>query len=370
MTDETTGAEAPSEPVFTPSLPADTGPVNARDAANLISRAREKALAAPESTTEQPRVNGRFASAAAPESTPQGEDAAAAPQPPGEEGQGTDPADEQPSIDPPRSWSAEDKEAFKLLPPERQRSIVDTERKRDADIRRTQDEVANRTKELTAKEQAAEQARQDYERKASSALQVLQAQTANEFPDIKTHDDLVKLATDDPFRAIQYQARQQQLAALHQEVQSNEAKRLQSEKQKFDDWSKEQDSKFDAQFKEFTDPEKGPKLREGLRSYLIKDVGIPETALPELWNNPLFRDSLTQRMIYDAYRWNAAKQQATKAVEAPKPPVQRPGTGSQKGSGVQEAIAAAADRLNNSKGIQAARAAADLMAARRKAARH
>lgn len=365
MADDTTAA--PADGTFTPSLPADTGPINVDTAAKAISEQRAKlaAPAAEKPVTEQPRVNGRFTSGAAQtESTPEGSDTAAE-TPSGEE----EGAEAETPIEPPHSWTKAEKERFASLPRETQAYLAERESARDAELNRRQHETAEKSKALEAKEQAAEQARQQYETAAQNALRTLNAQVASEFADIKTQDDVVKLATEDPFRAIQYQARQDQLRALHNEVQANEQKKAQDEQERFKTWSKEQDDKFSKRYPDFNDAEKGPKLRASVQSYLTKEIGVPEDVLPRLWNNPLFRDEMFQRVIYEASRFHAAQQSAKAAVQVPKPAPQRPGVAPQKGSQLQDEIAAAATRLNNSKGIEAARAAADLMALRRRTAR-
>lgn len=369
--DVTTGAEAPSAPIPAPSLPADVGRVNAREAGNLISEWRAKQVAAqteaPAEKTEQPRVNGRFASAAAPESAPEGADAGPDNPVPSETTE-ADPA-EQPPIEPPRSWSKEDKELFANLPRETQERVSERERSRESDFLRRQNEATEKTKALEAKERAADEARQQYESAAQNALSILQSQQAAEFSDIKTHADVQKLAADDPFRFAQWQARQIQIQAQAQEVESLSRQRQEKEVEAFKTWSKEQDDKFTKAFPEFSDSEKGPKVRQAVSSYLTKEVGVPEDALPNLWNNPLFRDAMFQRVIYDASRFHAAQQGALRAAAVPKPPVLKPGTAPQKGAAFQEEIAAAQARLTNAKGISALDAAAQLMAAKRKAAR-
>jgi len=371
MADEVTAPLADSEPTFTPALPADTGAIDARSAARAITEARQKALTPPteKPTPEQPRERGRFVSAAAPpEPALEGADAAADPdQPPGDTDQGLDPADEQPTIDPPRSWTKEDKEAFRLLPPDRQQSIVDTERKRDAEIRRGQDEVANERKAIEAERQATLQARQQYESAAQNALSILQTQQAAEFGDIKTDADVMKLATEDPFRFSQWQARQMQIERQHREVQTLNYQREQEKAEHFKTWSQEQDDKFVKQFPEFADTEKVGKVRQGIISYLTKEAGVPEDKLEAFYKNPLFRDAIFQRVVYDGYRFHAAQQAAKSAVQAPKPQVQRPGVAPQRGQQIQDEIAAVQTRLKSARGMDATRAAADLIAAKRKA---
>src|SRR5262245_33860921 len=68
-----------------------------------------------------------------------------------------------PPIEPPRSWTKEDKELFTSLPRETQERIAERERSRESDFLRRQNEAADKLKGLTVKEQAVDQARQQYE---------------------------------------------------------------------------------------------------------------------------------------------------------------------------------------------------------------
>lgn len=369
------GVGGGGETVAPVTTQTDTGgPISLRDAANSFAARREKgsAEAEPEAEPkpEQPRDRGRFTRAQT-ESTPDtgGDAAADTDQPPGET-EATDPVDEQPSIEPPRSWTKEDKEAFKLLPPERQQSIVERERTRDAEIRRGQDEVANERKAIEAERQATLQARQQYESAAQNALAVLQSQQAAEFADIKTDADVMKLATEDPFRFSQWQARQMQIQNQSREVQALHQQRQEQETERFKTWSKEQDDKFSKRFPEFNDPEKGPKLRASVTSYLTKEIGVPENVLPKLWNEPLFRDEMFQRIVYEASRFHVAQQTAKAAVQKPVPPVQRPGVASSKGERNTADIAVLTKNLDGAKTLTSQlHAAAALRAAKRVATR-
>jgi hypothetical protein len=372
MADDINGGAdlAPAAPAITPAVTVE-GPTTARSAATLLSDWREKQAkavkepAAEPDKREQPRVNGRFA-AAQQESTPTGEDAAP-PQEANGETQEIDPA-EQPPIELPKSWAKDKAEQWARLDRETQEYLSNYDKTTSTEVRKAQNEAAEVRKSIEAKEQAVEQARQRYEQAAQQTLQVLQQQQAAEFADIKTHADVQKLATDDPFRFAQWQARQMQIQAHAQEVDGLNRQREQEAKTKFDTWSKEQDEKFSKKFPEFDDPDRGPKVRESVQSYLVKAVGVPADVLPKLWNEPLFRDAMFQEVIYDASRFHAAQQKAKAAVQADKPPVQRPGTPAAKGQSYQAEIEAAQARLNNSTGIAAIRAATELQAAKRKAA--
>src|SRR5262249_53107890 len=63
--------------------------------------------------------------------------------------------DARPPIEPPRSWTKDDKELFKSLPRETQERIAERERLRESDFLRRQNESADKLKALAAREQAA-----------------------------------------------------------------------------------------------------------------------------------------------------------------------------------------------------------------------
>src|SRR5262245_2024437 len=108
-----------------------------------------------------------------------------------------DPGGELPPIEPPRSWTKEDKELFTSLPRETQERIAERERSRESDFLRRQNEAADKLKGLTAKEQAVDQARQPYEAALPQLLIMLQQQQAGEFADIKTLADVERMARED-----------------------------------------------------------------------------------------------------------------------------------------------------------------------------
>lgn len=365
-----TAEPAPAAPAITPAVTVE-GPTNARAAATLLSDWREKqAKAAKEQPAEpekreQPRVNGRFASAQT--EIPSQEVDAAPPQEANGETQDADPA-EQPPIELPKSWAKDKAEQWARLDRETQEYLANYDKTTSTEVRKAQNEAAEVRKSIEAKEQAAEQARTRYEQAAQQHLQSLQQQMLGEFGDIKTQADVQRLANEDPFRFTAWQARQMALQAQAQEVESLNRQRADEAKTKFESWSKEQDAQFSKAFPEFDDAEKGPKARQGVTDYLTKAVGVPADVLPKLWNEPLFRDAMFQRVIYDASRFHSAQERAKSAVQAEKPPVQRPGTPATKGQSALQDVERHEARLKNAKGNEAVRIATELQAAKRRAA--
>lgn len=347
----------------------DDGPISIREAAQALSKRREE--------TEKPPVarapDGKFASQAEDTAPAVDTDAPAQEQPSVTDQQQDDPAPE-PSIDPPRSWTKEEKEAFKALPPEHQQRIADRERAREVEIRRGQNEAAEIRKAAEAERQQAEQARQRYEHGLTNTLQALLSSADSEFADIKTHADVQKLVTDDPLRFIQWQAKQQQIQALQTHAMELQRARTEERQNAFVTWADQQDKLFAEQAKEFADPEKGGEARKEIMSYLTEVRGLSQDELVKLWTGQdmfSIRDARSQLILRDAAKWHAAQKKAAAAARTPVPPVQRPGTASSGKADTQSAtIATLEQKLSKATSTrEQIAAAAALRAAKRSAAR-
>src|SRR5215831_8612256 len=195
------GADAPVPTALELTAPADTPAyLSTHDAAAAVLRKLRQPKA---NDTDMPDPSAR-ATTAAPEpgkestAADAGDDAAPVDaQDPGERTEGADRQQEPAPIEPPRSWTKEDKELFTSLPRATQERIAERERSRESDFLRRQNEAAEKLKGLNAKEQAVEQARQTYETALPQLLQTLQQQQAGEFADIKSMADVERLARED-----------------------------------------------------------------------------------------------------------------------------------------------------------------------------
>ena len=104
--------------------------------------------------------DGRFKSAN--EQRDSADDADAAPREtePSGETESAEPEPEAPPIDPPRSWDADQRDQFAKLTPDAQRAILAHETRRDAELRRVQNETAERAKAFETERTAAQAERQ------------------------------------------------------------------------------------------------------------------------------------------------------------------------------------------------------------------
>lgn len=300
------------------------------------------------------------------ESPPEGEDAAA--EEPPSETQETDAATEElPPVEPPRSWSKEDKETFKGLPRETQERIAERERSREVDFNRRQQDAAEKQKALEAQLSAAEQTRQQYESALPILLQNLQQAQAGEFADIQTMADVEKMAREDWPRYVLWDAQQKKIAAVHQELISSQQRQEAESKQKWHDFAAKEDSLFAEKVPEIADPEKGPKLRDAAIG-VLRDLGFSTDELTKAWNGQeklSLRDHRFQQLLVDAVKYRDAKAKA-KTPPKPVPPVQqRPGVSRGPNLEAEAQIKALEQKLDKT---GSAKDAARLLMAKRKMA--
>lgn len=343
--DDGLGAAAPSEPV----------PINARDAVGALQALREKNSQAEAPAQEQPAKEENSAPAA--DATPAGEQTS------GETEQANEPADEPP-IDPPRSWTKEDKAIWPTLPREHQQRLLDLDRARELEVRRGQNEAAEQRKAAEAERKAAETERQKYEAALPNLQLAIQNHINTEFQDIKTWDDVRTMQRDDPMRFQQWQIAREQAIAVQNELQQANA-RLQADQEKqFEAFKVEQTKLFLEKAPEYADPAKSAQLQIEARA-LFDDVGLTGEEIEALSagkSGISIHDYRAQLIIRDALRFRAAQKAAKAAPLKPVPPVQRPGTASLKGERASERVAELTQKLERTGSV---RDAVALLKARR-----
>ncbi len=313
---------------------SDTSPISLSEAARQLTDYRWKKDAAEERAAKQ--VEAPKAAAEPEPDSAQADDAAPVEEAAGEEATATtEPAEELPPIEPPRSWTKEEKEEFKSYPREAQEKIARREQDRESALRRGQNEVAEQRKAIEAARQQAEQIKQQYEQALPTLLQTLQDAQQGEFSDIKTMADVEKLAREDWPRYALWDAQQKKIAAVAQQIKASEEQRTTEFKSKWAEFASKEDALFLEKAPEMADKEKATKVADASVS-LLKDIGFSEADLAKLWNGEAslsLRDHRAQLLIRDAARYREAQASAPKKVAAkPVPPVQRPGTARPKGA--------------------------------------
>lgn len=237
-----------------------------------------------------------------------------------------DPAPEPP-VDPPRSWPQDKKDAFKLLPPALQREVAELERSREVEIRRGQNEVAEKLKGLTAKEQAAEQLRQQYEAALPALQQAIQAAQSGEFSDIKTQEDVERLANEDWPKFARWQAHQMKVAAIQNEARAAQERQASEYRAKWAQFATSEDQKALEKIPELADKAKASRVADAAIATL-ESVGFTRDEFAKAWMGEASispRDHRWQQIVWKAAQFDQVKANAAKPAPKPVPAVQRPG---------------------------------------------
>lgn len=317
------GADSAPAPVVV-TTPAETNaPTTASEAARALSKRRwekqkEQQVApaeAPQPEPVEPEQLADEADAAQPETVDPG-DKTDAPEPAGE-----------PPIEPPRSWTKEAKDRWDALPREAQEEVARIEQSREREFRRSQNEAAEKLKGLTAKEQQAEVLRQQYEAAIPALLQTLQTAQSGEFSDIKTQEDVNKLASEDWPRFARWQAHKMQVDAVEQEMRKSQERQASVFKEKWSEFAAKEDQAILDKVPELADKTKSQKIADGAVS-VLKDIGFSERELASAWNGESsvsLRDHRIQLLILDAIKYREGQANAKKVIAKPLPTVQRPG---------------------------------------------
>lgn len=359
------GATAPAEqapPAIVRTAGGD-GPLDARAAArSLIDTRRKDAATVSQSERAEPAAPAVTES----EATQAAEEVSPQPEVPDQ----TTEADqaETPPIEPPRSWTKEDKAVFAGLPRETQERLVDRERSREKDFLQRQNEAATKLKDLSAKELAAEQARQTYETALPQLLQNLVSSA--EWGDIRTQADVDQLARDNPSRWVLWQQHLEKARSVANELQTSQQRQQADNASKFDAYGKRQDELFTEKVPAMADPKQADALRMRAGE-VLKEVGFADDELSDLWHGKRamsLRDARLQEIVYDAIRYRDAQAKARKATVKPIPPVQRPGVTPPKGAPDAQ-VQVLTQKLDGASGRNALLTAAKLVATRRAAAR-
>jgi hypothetical protein len=363
LENESTQAGASEDNIVAIPPTQDDGPLTLREAARSVTDWRHKQAAgeeqpaesAPEATAEESAVE---ADAAPPEEAPG-------------ETQEVEPAEDLPPIDPPRSWTKDEKDRFKSLPRETQEYIASREQERERTVRQSQNEAAEQRKAIEAERSKVEQARQQYESALPILLQTLSANYNADFADIKTIQDVQRLSVEDPLRYTQWDAHQKQIAAVQQEIAAAQQRQAHERNQQLIDFRKREAELFIERAPEFADEAQRAKLQSSAVS-VLKDLGFKDNELADYWNGERdisIHDHRFHLLVRDAIKLREMQEKAKQVKAVPKPPVQRPGVPQGKNAAREAEIQALNKQLETAKGVTALRIAAKLTQMERAARR-
>lgn len=202
------------------------------------------------------------------DSADEAEDGAAEKPPTGEEDGHSEPQDDKPAaIEPPKSWSDEDKAEFGKLPPAVQKTIAQRESDRDRAFIQKTEEVANERK-------ATQAAREAIQKETAAYQENLQKLALAALPDMA---EFAKL--QDPVWAAQYPSDavvlqskflqfQARMGAIQQEQQRISQAQQQEQQKRQGEMLASERLKLVERIPDFADPEKGKALSGELSQFL------------------------------------------------------------------------------------------------------
>ncbi len=361
MSEDTSGpaVDAAPAPVATPA-PEIQREFSPSDAARMLAARRAELRAKPPEEPAAPTAPEPRAQELAPE-------ADTGPETVPSETQADDPA-EAPPINPPRSWTNEEKEAFKAYPRDAQERISAQVARQEAAFLRSQNEAAEVRKAAEAELTQAKQARQQYEAKQAAYTQTLEEALQNEFSDIKSMNDVRKMQLEDPFRFQGWQLRQMELSSAQSEKQALEQSKAQEQQTKRASYEAEQNKLLVELVPEMADPNKAIDLRQRAVKMLNEDLGLSNDTLGRWMQSDAGHEILSnagiQKLIADGLKYREIKS-APKAVPQGLPPVQRPGASKVVSNGNAGKIQALEKQLNNQSGYNQAKIMAEIRMLRR-----
>lgn len=328
------------------STGSETG-ISARDAAALISAPVEDKKVVTNSESAAPS-----AAEASPTESAQAADAGPAEEPVPGETEATDPADaNQPSIEAPRSWTKEHKDAFAALPRHLQEAVSESERAREADFLTRQRAAAESQKAVEFREQAAEQARQQYEHALPQLLLQIDAEYQQEFGGA-SWAQIQEWARVEPDKYIRWDSSYKRLQAVANEAQGAQQRQVSQAQQARQAYIDAETRLLAEKLPEFADAKAMAEKQPVILSFL-ESVGFPRDELVRhsqaLQPSISLHDHRLTLLIDKAMRFDAA-QKATKSAtpKAQVPQVLRPGSPPAKGEAKQAQLKDLDTRLTRS----------------------
>lgn len=338
------------------------------EAARSIADFRYKREAEASRQAEQPAES-------APPATAEQESAQADAAPEGTtaEDQGTEP--ELPAIEPPRSWSKDAHERWSKLDRETQEFLAARDSEDQKAIKRSLNEAAEQRKAFEAQRSEAEKVRQQYEAKLPALMQDLESAYNAQFSDIKSMADVEKLAseaarlaTEDPFRALQIQTylnawnvHQQKMAVVRQEMETAKQRQSEEKSKSWIDHVQQENAKAAELIPDLADKVKGPALMNRATERLA-ELGFGTDELQKLASGEeklSIYDHRIQQLIFSDLKLSDIQKSAQTIKAKPLPPAQRPGAG-KVSSGPQAQIQELSKQLESASGLRAIRLAAEI----------
>lgn len=235
----------------------------------------------------------------------------------------TEEAGSEPSLAPPASWNAEEKEAFKAMPLAAQQAAVRLEQGRQAHLSRRENEAAELRKSLETETAQARQARETFTRQLNEVLPALGQQLQGKWANV----DWVKLSKDAPADYVALKAEYDHDLNIWHQAQAQKSaldKQQQEENQKLESTRiEEQEKLLLEKIPAWADTSAGVKEFGEIRQYL-REEGVPANVVGQL-SDAIQINIARKARLYDLAQARLTKPAAATTAATP-PKVMKPGS--------------------------------------------
>lgn len=315
-----TGGDPEPKPAADPAASADPAPAAADPAA------------APASTNpEQPSADGADAVA---------DPNAQVSDPANTTTDGVDPgANALPPIEPPVSWTTEEKAEWQSLSRKAQEAIQRREQDNVTALRNAQNGAAEQRKSVDVEITRLKGLNGQIE----SHLNEKMTDLAKDFPDVKTEADLVALSSTDPSRYLNFKARLEAIGSIKQAQELAQGRLTAEQERANNELAAQAKTVILKDFPTWSDPVVARKELTDLQDYAVKN-GVPEAAAR---GNV---DPYVLKFVQKAMAYDRAQAAAAKAVQNTPPRVVTPGAQSStpRADAKAKSRATQIEKLNNS----------------------
>jgi hypothetical protein len=224
------------------------------------------------------------------------------------------------AIEPPTSWSSDEKQAFKELPPALQATVARRESQREAVLTQRSQEAAEARRAYDGERQAAVALRTEY----LSGLQKMMVLAAPQAAALN-NVDWERVAAENPAEAVRLQAQREglksRLGAIEQEFQAGKQQLEQYQQQQLAEVVAKEHQALNEKMPDFSDPGKGNQLRKDLGTYLRDAGGFTPQEINTAYDHRLVVLA-TKAMLYDKQLANTASADAKRnnVAAAVRPP--------------------------------------------------
>lgn len=225
-----------------------------------------------------------------------------------------DQGDALPTIEPPSSWKAEEKDVFKSLPRAAQEAIARREQDRTTELRNLQNGQAEQRKTVDAEVAKLK----GLAEKISAHVQTEISALAQAFPEIKSEADVAALAERDPARFAVFQAKLMQFNSARQAEADAQTELAQKANQQQQESLGQAKTALLEAFPTWKDPQVARKELTELQDYAISMGASEQTARQAL-------DPVVYKLAQKARLYDQAQAAKAKAITRDPPRTIKPG---------------------------------------------